>query len=186
MRWRRSLAVRTKTGWRDLGLAMVEEGHALWLNNAVEWAWNEAYAEASERAAAQRLGLWRPDACGAGPSAGADLEVRVNWDADGNDGQNPNGEWIRVVNRSSADVPLGGWWVRDSALRRYRFPSWAVAPAGDAVTVFVGRGQQRPGAFHWGLGEPAFENVTGDGRHVGDGAYLFDPDGDLRAFALYH
>ena len=37
------------------------EGHALWLTNPVEWAWNAAYAAAAERAAAQRRGLWHPD-----------------------------------------------------------------------------------------------------------------------------
>ena len=165
---------------------MVAEGHVLWLSNPVEWAWNATYAAAARQAAAQRLRLWDSGACGAGPSADADLRVRVNWDADGVDVENPNGEWIRVVNQSGRDVPLGGWWVRDSALRRYTFPSWAKVGAGDGVTVRVGRGDAQGSVFHWGLGEPAFENPAGDGRHVGDGAYLFDPDGDLRASAIYH
>ena len=185
-RWRRSVAVRAGDGWRDVGHVLVSEGHALWLTNPVEWAWNADYAAAAESAAAQRLRLWHPDACGAGPSAHADLAVRVNWDADGVDVENPNGEWIRVINRSDQDVPLAGWWVRDSALRRFRFPRGTVAPARGAVTVRVGRGEQRGTVFHWGLGEPAFENVTGDGRSVGDGGYLFDTDGDLRAFSMYH
>lgn len=185
-RWRRSIAVRSGGGWRDLGEIMLAEGHALWLTNPVEWAWNARYAAAAERAAASGLRLWDSDACGAGPSAGADLRVHVNWDADGVDVENPNGEWMRVSNRSGEDVSLAGWWVRDSALRRYRFPSWAVVPAGGAVTVRVGRGAASGSVFHWGLGEPAFENPVGDGRAVGDGAYLFDPDGDLRSWHTYH
>ncbi|HEV3001791.1 MAG TPA: lamin tail domain-containing protein [Solirubrobacteraceae bacterium] len=184
-RWRRSVAVRAGGGWRDVGEVMVAEGHALWLTNPVEWAWNARYAAAAERAAAQGLRLWDTDACGAGPSAGADLEVRVNWDADGVDVENPNGEWIRVANRSQQDVPIAGWWVRDSALRRFRFPSGAAVAAGGAVTVRVGRGEASGTVFHWGLDEPAFENPAGDGRGVGDGAYLFDPDGDLRAWEMY-
>ena len=40
--------------------------------------------------------------------------------------------------------------------------------------------------FFWGQRLPVFENVTGDGRGVGDGGYLFDPDGDVRAFEMYH
>ena len=186
-RWRRSVAVRQEDGaWRDVGHVLVSEGHALWLTNPVEWAWNADYAAAAEQAAAQRLRLWHPDACGAGPSADADLSLRVNWDADGVDVENPNGEWIRVVNRSDRDVPLAGWWVRDSALRRFRFPSGTVARAGGAITVRVGRGRARGTVLHWGLGEPAFENLADDGRHVGDGGYLFDADGDLRAFSMYH
>ncbi|HEX2085644.1 MAG TPA: lamin tail domain-containing protein [Solirubrobacteraceae bacterium] len=185
-RRRRSVAVRDgRGGWRDVGHVLVAEGHALWLTNPVEWAWNAAYAAAAERAAAERRRLWHADACGAGPSAGAELDLRVNWDADGVDVANPNGEWIRVVNRSGREVALGGWWVRDSALRRYTFPAWASVAANDAVTVRVGPGDASGNVFHWGLREPAFENPAGDGRAVGDGAYLFDPDGDLRAFAIY-
>ncbi|HEV2061358.1 MAG TPA: lamin tail domain-containing protein, partial [Solirubrobacteraceae bacterium] len=172
--------------WRDVGRVLVAEGHALWLNNSVEWAWNAVYAAAAERARDQRLRLWHPDGCGAGPSADADLDLRVNWDADGVDAQNPNGEWIRVVNRSDRDVPLGGWWVRDSALRRYTFPAWAKVEAHGSVTVRIGAGEAQGSVFHWGLREAVFENPVGDGRSAGDGAYLFDPDGDLRASALYH
>jgi endonuclease YncB( thermonuclease family) len=186
VRWRRSVAVKIGGEWRDVGATLVGEGHALWLTNPVEWAWNPTYSALADRAAAQRLRLWNPTACGAGPAAGADLDVSVKWDADGVDVENPNGEWIRIANRSDRDVSLAGWWVRDSALRRFVFPAWATARAGRAVTVRVGRGPQRASVFHWGLGVPAFENVTGDGRGVGDGAYLFDPDGDLRAFAMYH
>ena len=185
-RLRRSVAVRSGGGWRDVGRVLVAEGHALWLTNPDEWAWNATYAEAAERAREQRLRLWHPDACGAGPSANADLDLRVNWDADGVDVENPNGEWIRIANRSDREVALGGWWVRDSALRRYTFPAWATVGAGDSVTVRVGPGRPDGSVFHWGLPEPAFENPAGDGRNVGDGAYLFDPDGDLRASAVYH
>ena len=58
-------------------------------------------------------------------------------------------------------------------------------PAGGAVTVRVGRGRASGNVFYWGLDEPVFENVTDDGRAVGDGGYLFDPDGDLRAYEMY-
>jgi hypothetical protein len=30
-----------------------------------------------------------------------------------------------------------------------------------------------------------FENATDDGRSLGDGAYLFDPQGDIRAWMTY-
>ena len=184
-RWRRSVAVRTAGGWRDVGEIQMAEGRALWLNNSVEWAWNARYADAGERAAAARRGLWNPTACGAGPSAGADLSLRVNWDADGADAQNPNGEWIRIFNGSPGDVPLTGWWVRDSHHRRFRFPTFSAVPAGGSVTVRVGPGRSSETEFHWGLNEAIFENPLGDGRGVGDGGYLFDPDGDLRAYAIY-
>ena len=184
-RWRRSVAVEQGGRWRDVGEILVREGHALWLTNPVEWAWDRTYVAAAREAAEAGRNVWDPDACGAGPAPGADVGLDVRWDADGVDAANPNGEWIEVENRSDRDVPLGRWWVRDSALRRFRFPSGAVAPAGDSVRVRVGRGRPDRNEFHWGLGEPVFENLSRDGRFVGDGGYLFDPDGDLRAFEMY-
>ena len=184
-RLRRSVAIRSGDGWQDVGSILVAEGHALWLTNPVEWAWNETYAQLAEQAQAAGKRLWNPGACGAGPAAGADLGVSIRWDAAGVDVNNPNGEWIRVHNRSDRDVSLAGWSVRDSALRRFVFPAWATAAANSRVTVRVGRGEARGNVFHWGMGEPVFENATGDGRNVGDGGYLFDPDGDIRAFEMY-
>ncbi len=183
-RLRRTVAFRRDGRWVDAGRIMVAEGHVLWLSNPVEWAWNATYARLAEQAQARGTNLWNPNACGAGP--GTDVAVDVNWDADGVDVENPNGEWIRVFNRSGGDLALGGWRVRDSALREFAFPPGAVARAGRSVTVYVGRGSARDDAFFWGQTLPVFENVTGDGRGVGDGGYLFDPQGDLRAFEMYH
>jgi endonuclease YncB( thermonuclease family) len=185
-RLRRSVAFRRDGRWQDAGTIMVREGHALWLSNPVEWAWNETYANLAERAQARHLRLWDADACGAGPAAEADLQAHINWDAEGVDVENPDGEWIRIANGSGRDVSLAGWSVRDSALRQFVFPAWATARAGGAVTVYVGGGRAHDDVFFWGQRLPVFENVTGDGRHVGDGGYLFDTDGDIRAFEMYH
>ncbi len=184
-RLRRSVAVRRDGRWRDVGSMLVAEGHVLWLSNPVEWAWNDTYARLAEQAQAAGRNVWSRTACGAGPAADADLGVSIRWDADGVDVENPNGEWIRVHNRSDRDVSLAGWSVRDSALRRFVFPSWATVGANDSVTVRVGPGEASGSVFHWGMSSAVFENATGDGRHVGDGGYLFDPDGDIRAFVMY-
>jgi hypothetical protein len=92
---------------------------------------------------------------------------------------------VRISNPSAENVSLAGWWLRDSALRRYRFPSWAVVPARGSIRLHAGRGADTPRALHWGLSAPAFENASFDDRAMGDGAYLFDPQGDLRAWMTY-
>jgi endonuclease YncB( thermonuclease family) len=183
-RWRRSIAVKIGGRWRDPAKTLVAEGLALWLPAHEEWAWNAEYGRLADAAAQARRGLYDTDSCGAGPAQGADLSLTVRWDADGNDQENVNGEWIRVENRFGQAVDLGGWWVRDSHLRRYRFPSWASVPAGGAVRVRVGPGEAAGTEFHWGLDAPAFENAD-PSRGMGDGAYLFDPQGDLRAWQTY-
>lgn len=184
-RLRRHLAVRIAGRWVDAGRVLLAEGHALWLPNGVEHAWNRDFRAQAERAAARRLRLYDPSACGPGPSAEAALELELNFDAAGRDDLNPDGEWMRVRNRAGAAVPLAGWWLRDSSLRRFTFPAGTVVAPGGAVTVRVGRGAGDDHDLHRGLPAPVFENPTDDRRALGDGAYLFDPEGDLRAGLIY-
>lgn len=184
-RLRRALYVRSAGRWVDVAGTLVREGHALWLPSHVEWAWNRGYAAAARRAAAARLRLWDPAGCGPGPSATVAPGLRVNWDADGNDFANVDGEYLRIANPTPLPLPLGGWWVRDSSARRFRLPVAASVPPRGSLDVHVGRGRATPADLYWGLGVPVFENATGAPRHEGDGGYLFDPRGNLRASAQY-
>jgi micrococcal nuclease len=185
-RLRRWVAVKLHGSWHDIGRVLVKEGHALWLPNRIEYAWNDSYGTLAQSAAAQGLNLWDPDACGVGPSEASPLRLTVNFDANGNDFLNVNGEWVTIENSDLVNsVSLAGWWVRDSALRRYTFPSWAVVPPGGHIRVRAGIGSDTDATFYWGLDNPAFENPRFDGRGMGDGAYLFDPQGDLRAWEMY-
>lgn len=185
-RLRRSVAVKVRGRWRDVGRTLVAEGHALWLPSGREHAWNRDYSILAGRAALAQRNLWDPSYCGTAYGEGAPVQLRVNWDADGNDNLDPNGEWVRVSNPDPVNaLALGGWWVRDSALRRYVFPASASVPPGGEVRVLVGDGDDTPTEFHWGLRTSIFENITRDERAMGDGAYLFDPEGDLRASMTY-
>ncbi len=185
-RLRRSVQVKVKGRWVDVARTLITEGHAIWLPNAREYAWNKEYSVLAGRAARAQLNLWDPDYCGVGPNEGQPLNVWVNWDADGNDDLDPNGEWVRIKNPDPVNaLPLGGWWLRDSALRRYKFPSWAEVPPGGEITVYDGIGDDNEEEFYWGLRRPAFENVTRDEKSMGDGVYIFDPQGDLRYSMTY-
>ncbi|MFI7546728.1 lamin tail domain-containing protein [Actinoplanes sp. NPDC049599] len=181
----RSVAVRINGVWRDVGLDLLRHGLALWQPFGGEWAWNPQYRVAQAQAARDGRNIFDADTCGTGPAQRSPLAVVVNYDAEGADDRNLNGEWVRVENRSDAALPLAGWWVRDSALRRYTFPKGTVVPARDAVYLHVGSGT--PTATHkfWGLTAPAFDNPTSDAEAHGDGAYLFDPQGDLRGWMQY-
>jgi micrococcal nuclease len=185
VRLRRQVSVRLHGAWVDVGRLLVAEGHALWLPNQVEWAWNREYAALSEQAAAAQLRLWDPQGCGAGPSPQATVSLRINGDAAGDDRFNLNDEWAEIANPSSTAVRLEHWWFRDSGLRRYTFPAAAVVPAGGKVTLRMGTGTDTAATFHWGLRTPPFDNVRDDGHGMGDGGYLFDPRGNLRAWAIY-
>jgi hypothetical protein len=60
-----------------------------------------------------------------------------------------------------------------------------VVPPGGSITVRVGKGTETESTLFWGLDDPIFENAKDNGRGMGDGAYLFDPQGDLRASMIY-
>jgi endonuclease YncB( thermonuclease family) len=191
-RLRRSVFARVGGAWVDVSRLELEQGLALWLPNPVERAHNLEYRIISEAVAAQHRGLYDPASCGAGPDQDLPLSVTVNWDADGNDARNLNGEWVRVTNGGPRDLPLARWFVRDSWLDvnahgvpGYEFPPSARVPAGGSVRVHVGCGADTPSDFHWCRRSSAFENVTYDSSHLGDGGYLFDPQGDLRASMIY-
>ena len=185
-RLRRSVAVRRGGRWVDAGAVLLRAGLALWLPSGREWAPNRTYSRLSARAARRGRGLWSTRSCGRGPAQSAHLEMRLKWDAFGRDNDNVNGEWVRITSaEGSPAISLRGWWLRDSSLRRFRFPASATIPPGESIWVLVGSGEATPTRLYWGQPRSVFQNATGGVRAVGDGAYLFDPDGDLRSWVQY-
>ena len=174
-RLRRYVAVRSGGRWVDLGEILMAEGHALFMGSEDEPDRNARYNALGQQAALEGLRIWDPATCGAGPDQDVPLRLWANWDPPGVDNLDADGEWIKVQNLGGRSVPLDGWWVRDSMLRRFTFPGGTMLAPGETVTVFAGHA----GAFHFGLGVTLFPNKAGDG------AYLFDPDGDLRASMTY-
>lgn len=185
-RLRRQVSVRIAGRWVDVAAKLLAEGHGLWLSNEYEWAWNARYANLSRKAAYAGRRLWNPEGCGWGPHPEAQVSLDVNYDAPRNDRFNVNGEYVRIFNRSSVPLPLNGWYFRDSGLRRYTFQTGSAVPAGGSVTLRMGYGTDTADELHWGLDTPPFDNPSHDWRATGDGGYLFDPRGNLRAWAIYN
>jgi endonuclease YncB( thermonuclease family) len=201
-RLRRSVWVKAGGRWRDLARLEMEQGLALWLPNGQEWAHNGEYHALAEQAALAQRGLYDPDSCGAGPDQDLPISVSVNWDADGNDSQNVAGEWVDIRNGGPRPLALGGWWFRDSWLYYndrpasgavvaragvpgYAFPADAVVAPFGSLRLHVGCGPDSGTDLYWCQHSDAFENASTDGKQIGDGGYLFDPQGDLRAWQIY-
>ena len=193
VRLRRSIQVKRGGKWIDPAAELLKKGLALWFPNGQEWAWNGRYSRLAEEAAAKGIGIWNPEACGKpGPSPTSPLSIKPKWDGENKD--RASGEWIRITNHDPVNpVPLAGWAVRDAHLRGdkhkpgYKFPSSAVIPPNGSVVVNVGQGTNTADTFYWGFPEKetVFENASADKKQAGDGAYLFDPHGELRAYAQY-
>jgi hypothetical protein len=137
----------------------------------------------AQKAEAARRNIWDPEECAPGPPA--NIRFWVNPDPEGDDRRNPNGEWFKVKNRDPVTpLDVSGWRLRDSDLRGYEFPDGTVIAPGATATVFVGTGVDAGSDFFWNLGGPVLDNIRLD-RNLGDGGYLFDGDGDLRAALQY-
>jgi endonuclease YncB( thermonuclease family) len=190
-RLRRSVAVLQNGVWTDTGALLISAGLALPDLLGDEYAPNLDYLGRAQEAAANHVGMWgNPVKCGYGPAQDAVLSVNINWDAAGNDARNVNGEWIDITNHGAAPVSLAGWWIRDAAYRGvkahgYVFPAGTVIAPGSHLRLRMGRGGRTATTQHWGLRSPVFANATGAPQWMGDGAWLFDPQGDLRFWQMY-
>lgn len=93
----------------------------------------------------------------------------VQFDAPGDDRQNLNGEWVRLVNTGGDVVLLAGWTLSDEETRDlYTFPAFLLMP-GEEVTVYAGAGMLNGTALFMGKAEPVFSN-TGDEAVLRDGS----------------
>jgi hypothetical protein len=189
-------------GWHDVQRTMLWEGHALWEPQNVETTHNVEYHRLADEAAAAGRKIWDKNYCGEGPSQGAHLSLLVHYDANGDDSDNVNGEYVVLKNtnkeckfldhkgkknNSCGAVDLSGWHLRDSSLEMYTFPSGSILGMGKRFYVHVGRGSRShtsySTSFYMGRSGPLFDNAASNGD--GDGAYLLDPDGDFRAWMTY-
>jgi endonuclease YncB( thermonuclease family) len=188
-RLRRAVAIRSNGRWVDLGQMLIEEGHVQFSPNPIEWAHNRSYSRGAQLAARAGRNLWNTKYCGHGPGQDVPLRMWVNWDSDRKPGRRSvDGEWVKVKNVGSRSLSIGGWRFRDSLPRTFRFPGGTVIRAGRTITLFMGRRPawdgNRTTRFYWGQRDAVFQNVEGR-RGLGDGGYLFDPQGDLRLWMLY-
>jgi micrococcal nuclease len=184
VRFVKDIQVFIRGSWHDLNSLLVSRGYALFLPNSRETAWNREYMFLSQQAAQRRIGLFDTTYCGYGPDQDIPIQVTVHPNAAGNDTVNINGEYVRIYNKGARPLSLDGWWVRDSSTRRYHFPAGTVVQPGDHLTVHVGKGDDTIDTLYWGLDTPIFDNENA-AKQIGDGAYLFDPQGDLRAWVFY-
>ena len=107
----------------------------------------------------------------------------VNYDALGNDHENPNGEWVEICNMGNQDVDMSGWILYDEAYKKgtardhvFRFPSGFVLKAGHSVKVYTGIGIQTSTELYFGRPAGDYAAIW---NNDGDCAYLQDDKGNV-------
>ena len=161
----------------NVNLTMLAEGYAL----AVQTGHGDeaAFVAASDAAAADGLGMWSADACGAA-TAGSGLTIAdYVFDPRGRDADNPNDEWVAIANTAPTQVDMTGWTLRDeSTQNRYLFPDGFTLSAGAEVQVHSGCGTDIATDLYWCAANPVWSNG-------GDTIILQHPGGSFVAKERY-
>jgi micrococcal nuclease len=130
-----------------------------------------------EEARANTLGIW-----GKGGFTGPLKITALHADAQGDDRQNLNGEYVRICNIAPRNVGLRGFSLIDRQGHRYIFTRGLLRP-GYTALLLTGAGKDIvTGAdqllFYWGSSYPIWNNT-------GDEASLRDPQGQLIDTVVY-
>ncbi|WP_049980274.1 lamin tail domain-containing protein [Halolamina rubra] len=98
--------------------------------------------------------------------------VNVHADAEGDDGENLNDEYVVFENTGSSSVDLSGWTLADAADHTYTFPDGVVLDPGDQITIYTGSGTDTETELYWGESAPVWNNA-------GDTVILRDETGTI-------
>jgi endonuclease YncB( thermonuclease family) len=115
----------------------------------------------------------------------------VQYDADGEDNDNKNGEWL-VLLASNLDVDISGWTVADELGDRgvsshvFRIPEGFTINAGSRVTIFTGCGSDNSNELYWCATTQIWDNgedtaiLRNESEDEIDRCHYGDPDGSER------
>jgi competence protein ComEC len=108
---------------------------------------------------------------GTTPTADSLQIAAINADAEGDDRENLNDEYVAFENVGDESLDLSGWTVEDEAGRTYTFANGYTLGAGETVTLHTGSGTDSDTDLYWGSGSPIWNNG-------GDTVIVRNSDGD--------
>jgi len=137
----------------------------------------EAFYDAESTAQNEGTGLWEcatespPTGTATATADGGSTDGRlavttIHADAEGNDNDNLDDEYVILENTGDSDLSLSGWTVSDEAGKTYTFGDVTLAP-GETVTLHTGSGSDTASDVYWGR-DGAVWNNGGDTVTVRD------------------
>jgi micrococcal nuclease len=153
-----------------------------------EFTAREAFYDAESTAQGDGTGLWEcatespPTGTATATPDGGSVDGRlavvdINADAEGNDNENLNDEYVTLENVGDSELSLAGWTVTDEAGKTYTFGDVTLAP-GERVTLHTGSGSDTDSDVYWGRGGAVWNNG-------GDTVTVRDDAGDIVAERSY-
>jgi micrococcal nuclease len=141
----------------NANLALLANGDAIALQS--DHSAEADFVAISDAAAAARLGLWAADACGSTPPPADIAIVDYEYNPDGRDEADKNGEWIAVANTGSDTVDMSMWILRDeSTQHRFTFPDGFGLGPSQEVRVYSGCGDDSSNRLYWCSDDPVWSN----------------------------
>ena len=150
---------------------LLRQGHAH-LSPPIPRQYRERLCQAQEEARTAEHGIWARSA-----AWGAIRIAAVHADAEGDDRQNLNDEFIVIENQSQRPVDFNGWTVSDAANHRELFSHFTLAPKAK-VTLRTGLGVPSEHELFWGSRTPIWNNK-------GDAIFIRDTRGNLVSSHAY-
>ncbi|WP_160135505.1 lamin tail domain-containing protein [Halococcus salsus] len=94
-----------------------------------------------------------------GTDTGSALAVRtVHADAEGDESENLNDEYIVFENTGSTSLNISGWTIEDRSSHSYTVPSGTTIDAGETLTLHTGEGRDTDSDLYWGSGRAIWNN----------------------------
>jgi len=144
-----------------VNLEMVRQGYAIAYPYPPDVKYADEFEEAEQEAQDAQLGMW------GGPSNVSITVLYMHYDAEGNDNNNLNDEYVIFKNTGSISVNMTDWTVQDNANHLYRFPTFNLS-ANSIVTLYTGSGTDTDTKLYWGRAGQAIWNNNGDTLYLRD------------------
>jgi micrococcal nuclease len=133
-----------------VNLEMVKSGFANAYTYPPDVKYTDRFLEAERSARENEAGLWEK-------SPTEVLEVVLNYDSEGKDTENLNGEWASIKNSGLKSLNLKNWTLKDAGTNIYKFENYILEP-GKTVYLYTGPGTDTEGKLYWNSSMPIWNN----------------------------
>ncbi|WP_436931493.1 lamin tail domain-containing protein [Halosimplex halobium] len=151
-------AYLSESASKSFNLRLIENGYARLYDS--QFSQRTVYESAETEARNGNVGVWAYTSPTPIPDGGSDELVvsNVHADAEGNDHENLNDEYIELTNNRDSGIDMTGWTLSDSADHTYSFPDGFTLDSGDSVTIYTGSGSDSSSKLYWGRDSAVWNN----------------------------
>lgn len=150
-----------------VNLEMVKLGYAEAYEYPPDVKYSNLFEESENEAKAKGLGVWKMS-----DYENCIIVLQFHYNAEGNDNDNLNDEYVTLKNICSETIDLTDWTIKDEATHIYTFSNFNL-DANTQLTLYTGSGQDTSTELYWRMTRSAVWN------NDGDTLFLRDNNGNL-------